>query len=171
MSEVCAAYRRCGPALCKNPLRGASVGSNATGWAHLLAELRPEGLLERSGEDVIRPLRRPSVVATRPMDGCDSRDNACPVSTCGGNSVRSQPATQHTANGEPRSNRAPARYVSLCIGRQSQRLGTSPRARRSQVHGHAHCNATPRRYAHASLRLTAYYRPVMYVCRGSHHNR
>src|ERR1700710_573274 len=53
------------------------------------------------------------VLPTRLIDGGATRRNACPVTTCGGNSVASHPATQPTANGDPRSNRAPARHVSL----------------------------------------------------------
>ena len=173
MSEVLRRVAAVGPGLGQPPLR--RVHGRVRGRViHLLAEVRPEGLLERGGERQVRTLRSPGVAD--PVD----RRRRHPATTrarsrrVAGNSVASQPATQ--PSGERRSTQQQGTGpigisgVSRQLRALAQRLGARSRAPRSHT-GPCTSKPTPRRQAHASLRLTADYRPVLYVCRGSHHNR
>ncbi len=71
---------------------------------NLVAVARPKRLFERRGESLLPTLDSPV--------GADTRDKAYPVTTCGRNSVVSQPANQPTGDGGPRISRAAAPLAS-----------------------------------------------------------
>src|SRR6516165_7991606 len=151
----------------QQPTARRGFGLSAGRMAHLLTEIRPETLLERGREGLIRALGRP-----RGGNATDGRRRYPGQRMPGQNmwgKFRAQPAGKPANRDRRAAQQQGAGSIRISgVGRQSQRLGTGPRALRSQVQGHAHttppldvCTRT------APLRLTDVYQPVS-ACVAAH---